>query len=90
MSDLPPELQELRATARKLRGPLAKHLAETYPRIVSVRQAEQMLTILDDSFEHAKWCCETIKGAQQHFKEPMDPVQLARSIAKRKGWEPKL
>jgi hypothetical protein len=87
---LPPELQELRATGRKLRGPLAKHLAETYPRIVSVRQAKQMLAILDDSLEHARWCLETIKGSQQHFKEPMDPVVLARSITKRKGWEPRL
>lgn len=77
------------ATARKA---AARQLAEDYAGLVSIAQAKQMLAILDDNAKHARWCCETIKQATARdlFPDKLDPVLLARSIAKRKGWEPAL
>jgi hypothetical protein len=76
---------------RQLRGMLARRLAKRYPGIISREQAREVLAAVDGNWRHAEWCCETIKLAQPAFEgDKLDPVQMAKTLAKRQGWEPKL
>lgn len=68
----------------------ARQLADDYAGLVSIAQAKQMLAILNDNAEQARWCCEVVKltAERKMFTDTLDPVALARVVAKRKHWEP--
>lgn len=70
----------------------ARQLAADYAGLVSVAQAKQVLAILSDDSDAARWCCEVVKQATERrlFADPINPVSLARSLAARRGWEPTL
>lgn len=77
------------ATARKT---AARQLATDFPDLVSVGQAKQMLAILNGDEKAARWCCEVVTQAtaRRLFADAIDPLHLARSVARRKGWQPTL
>lgn len=75
---------------RQQRRANAKRLAKGYPTVLNRDQAREVLAAVGGNYEHAEWVCQTCAGAQQHFKDKLDPVQLAKQIAKRQGWEPTL
>ena len=77
---------------RQMRRANAKRLAKAYPGIVDRDKAREVLDAVGNNYEHAAWVCETIKLAQPLFRDgdKLDPVLMAKNIAKRKGWEPTL